>query len=94
MTEYEELIGIFTSTTDPKKMEKLFEELLTPHERDSVVLRWHLMKELYQGVSQRTIAANHNISLCKITRGSKILKAQDSYCRKLLSDKFDDHLAL
>jgi len=53
-----------------------------------------LMKDLYRGIPQREIAANHGISLCKITRGSKILKQKGSYCRKILSDRYDDHLRI
>lgn len=87
-----ELIHIFATTTDAELMRKLFDELLTPHEREDVSLRWNLMKQLYQGVPQREIATKLGISLCKITRGSKILKDRTSYCRRLLSNRYDDHL--
>ncbi|MEA4859832.1 Trp operon repressor [bioreactor metagenome] len=91
-TNYEDLISIFAKTTDPEEMKKLFEEMLTPSERKDLVLRWNLMKDLYRGLPQREIAASYGISLCKITRGSKILKQKDSYCKRLLSDRYDDHL--
>ena len=91
-TNYEDLISIFAKTTDPEEMKKLFEEMLTPSERKDLVLRWNLMKDLYRGLPQREIAASYGISLCKITRGSKILKKKDSYCKRLLSDRYDDHL--
>ena len=91
-TNYEDLISIFDKTTDPEEMKKLFEEMLTPSERKDLVLRWNLMKDLYRGLPQREIAASYGISLCKITRGSKILKQKDSYCKRLLSDRYDDHL--
>lgn len=94
MTDYDELIQIFTSTTDKEKMKQLFDEFLTPHERTSVLLRWNLMKDLYQGMPQRGIASKYGISLCKVTRGSKILKQKDSYTRSILSDKYDDHIKL
>jgi len=86
------LIKIFASTTDVKDMQKLLEEMLTPNELKDLLLRWNLMKDLYKGLPQREIAASYGISLCKITRGSKILKQKDSYCKKLLSDRYDDHL--
>ncbi|MDT3358056.1 MAG: trp operon repressor, partial [Spirochaetota bacterium] len=85
-TNYEDLIKIFASTTDVKDMQKLLEEMLTPNELKDLLLRWNLMKDLYKGLPQREIAASYGISLCKITRGSKILKQKDSYCKKLLSD--------
>lgn len=91
-TNYEDLISIFAKTTDPEEMKKLFEEMLTSSERKDLVLRWNLMKDLYRGLPQREIAASYGISLCKITRGSKILKQKDSYCKRLLSDRYDDHL--
>ncbi|HHT81200.1 MAG: Trp family transcriptional regulator [Sphaerochaeta sp.] len=90
----EDLIKIFARTTDEKLMLKLFEELFTPSEQKDLALRWDLMKDLYRGIPQREIAANHGISLCKITRGSKILKQKGSYCRKILSDRYDDHLRI
>jgi len=90
--DLEDLIKIFAKTTDEKQMRKLFEEVFTPSEQKDFALRWNLMKDLYRGIPQREIAANHGISLCKITRGSKILKQKDSYCRRILSDRYDDHL--
>ena len=91
---YEDLIKIFASTTDVNDMQKLLEEMLTPNELKDLRLRWNLMKDLYKGLPQREIAASYGISLCKITRGSKILKQKDSYCKKLLSNRYDDHLHL
>ncbi|MBI9095409.1 MAG: transcriptional regulator [Sphaerochaeta sp.] len=88
----EDLIKIFAKTADETQMHKLFEEVFTPSEQKDFALRWNLMKDLYRGIPQREIAANHGISLCKITRGSKILKQKDSYCRRILSDRYDDHL--
>ncbi len=91
-SDLEDLIKIFAKTTDEMQMRKLFEEVFTPSEQKDFALRWNLMKDLYRGIPQREIAANHGISLCKITRGSKILKQKDSYCRRILSDRYDDHL--
>ncbi len=94
MNDYDDLIKIFSETTDPKMMEKLFSEMFTDREQKDFVLRWDLLKDLYQGLPQREIAAKHKISLCKITRGSKILKKDGAYVKKLLSDRYDDHLHL
>ena len=44
------------------------------------------MKELHDGKSQREIAHDLGISLCKITRGSKILKQTDSQMNQVLKD--------
>jgi TrpR family trp operon transcriptional repressor len=79
-----ELIDIFTRTSDPREMEDLFQEIFTPSEISTLTLRWQLLKDLYEGKTQRKIAAEHKISLCKITRGSKILKTRGSYLKKVL----------
>ena len=92
--DLDDLIKLFANTTDEKQMRKLFEEVFTSSEQKDFALRWNLMKDLYRGIPQREIAANHGISLCKITRGSKILKQKDSYCRRVLSDRYDDHLRI
>ncbi len=90
----EDLVKVFAETTEPAEMAKLLEEMLTPKELKDLHLRWSLMKDLYRGKPQREIAASYGISLCKITRGSKILKQQDSYTKRLLSDRYDDHLKI
>jgi len=94
MNELDDLVKIFSETTDPDKMKNLITELLTDREQKDLSLRWDLLKDLYQGIPQREIAANHQISLCKITRGSKILKKEESYVRELLSKRYDDHIKL
>lgn len=90
MDNLDELISIFSKTSDSRTMRKLFEELLTGSELNDISKRWYLMKELYQGRPQRKIAEEMEISLCKITRGSKILKQDNSEFRRILSEMFDD----
>lgn len=55
-------------------VEAFLRELLTPNEQRDLELRWELLELLADGVSQRQIAARLGVSLCKITRGAKILK--------------------
>ena len=83
-----ELIKIFAEITDHDEMQGLFNELLTPKERADMELRWKLLKDLFAGKSQRSIAAEHHISLCKITRGSKILKNEKSVTRRILTQNY------
>ncbi|MDC7250843.1 MAG: Trp family transcriptional regulator [Sphaerochaetaceae bacterium] len=94
MNDFDDLISIFCDTTDPDEMKRLFSEMFTDREQQDFVLRWDLLKDLYQGIPQREIAAKHKISLCKITRGSKILKKDQSFVRSILSDRYDDHIKL
>lgn len=84
MDELKEIIGIFAGITDADDMEAMFEELFTEAERRDLASRWGLMKDLKKGLSQRKIAKKRHISLCKITRGSKILKNPDSISSRLI----------
>ncbi len=74
-----------TLVTDPRELETFLSELLTPTELHDLVLRWELLELLEQGVSQRKVAAKLGISLCKITRGAKILKRSGSVAARVLA---------
>ena len=84
MQRYKELAKVFSNIEDEKEMERFLKEILTESELDALVFRWRLMEDLYHGETQRSIAEKHHISLCKITRGSKILKEENSISLKLL----------
>ncbi len=88
---YEDLIRLFTETNSIEDMKSLFSDLFTDAERKDFTIRWKLMNDLYQHVPQREIASNLRISLCRITRGSKMLKREDGYVRRKLSERYDDH---
>ena len=81
---WHELVRVLTETMDSEKTEALLKEILTDKEISDITLRWQLMKELHAGETQRSIAARHRISLCKITRGSKILKQEASATKEIL----------
>ena len=78
-------VKIITEISSEEEMNKFFEEIFTTKEKYDLALRWRLMKDLYNSVPQREIAHNLGISLCKITRGSKILKQEESICRNIIS---------
>ncbi len=63
---------------------KFLNELLTAGEMRDITLRWMLLERLAAGETQRRIAEDLKISLCKITRGSKILKQKDSVTARKL----------
>ncbi len=86
MQSYKELVKAFSRIDNAADMEKFLSEILTESEIDALVFRWRLMKDLYHGETQRHIAEKHHISLCKITRGSKILKDENSVSLKLLKE--------
>lgn len=85
-----EIIDIFLETTDKRDMRKLFEDVFTDAERTDIAKRWYIFKELYKGTPQRKIARDMEVSLCKITRGSKTLKKDDSVIRRVLGDMYDE----
>ena len=87
MARTNDIVEIFTGVTDKKTMSRLINEIFTPAEIQDVALRWRLMKMLHEGIPQREIARRLKISLCKITRGSKILKSQKSVSKKILDRK-------
>lgn len=81
----EKLAKVLAEITDARVMEMFLGEILTRKETKDLALRWQLLIELHDGKTQRSIARKHGISLCKITRGSKILKKQDNVTVKLLA---------
>lgn len=85
MKEYKkEIAKVFASITEPAEMERFIDEMLTSKEVNDLALRWQLLKGLYEGESQRAIAAKYGMSLCKITRGSKVLKGKGCVARTIL----------
>jgi TrpR family transcriptional regulator, trp operon repressor len=79
-----QLLQVVSTINDIDELERFFMDLFTPAELDDIVLRWKLLKDLHRGLTQRKIAQKYRISLCKITRGSKVLKKKDSVVGKVL----------
>lgn len=79
-----ELARVLASTDDKDLIEDFLHRILTPNELHSVASRWALTKLISQGMSQRKIAEKLGLSLCKITRGSKELKAENSSFRTMI----------
>lgn len=84
MAAFERVAGVFASIHSQDEMRRFLNELLTTGEMRDITLRWMLLERLAAGVTQRRIAEDLKISLCKITRGSKILKQKDSVTAKKL----------
>ncbi|PIE63125.1 MAG: transcriptional regulator [Desulfobacter postgatei] len=80
----QELLEVILSITNKGELEFFFEEIFTPAELSDLSLRWKLLKDLHAGMTQRQIAKKYGISLCKITRGSKVLKKNESVTLKVL----------
>ena len=85
-----ELARLLAAVRDPRDMERLFDDLLTRAELRDLILRWRLLKMLDAGVPQREIAETLGISLCKITRGSRVLKQPEAVVTTLLKQAQTD----
>ena len=75
---------LFARVSAPRDMRRMLDEILTPAELRDLALRWRLLQRLQAGAPQRRIAAELGISLCKITRGSRILKRPRGVIRGIL----------
>lgn len=63
-----------------------FGEIFTKNELDTLSKRWHIMELLACGNTQRDISSKLNVSLCKVTRGAKILKDKNAITTKFLNE--------
>lgn len=79
-----EICGILSHIEDSSLIEDFFNCLFTAAELKDFSNRWHLVKELDAGTTQREIARKYGMSLCNITRGSKEMKKDDSAFKKVL----------
>ena len=86
----EDLLKIVLSIKDKEELKSFIDDMFTEKEVEDVVQRYLLMDDLYRGKSQRDIARDRSMSLCKITRGSKMLKKKEGSMRKFFSNKYDD----
>ena len=86
----EDLLNIVLSIKAKEELKSLIDDMFTEKEVEDVVQRYLLMDDLYRGKSQRDIARDRSMSLCKITRGSKMLKKKEGFMRKFFSNKYDD----
>lgn len=84
MNRIAELAGVLCAIDDQPTMLKFLAEIHTPGELRDLSLRWRLMKMLKAGRAQREIARKLKISLCKITRGSRILRNRASATNKFI----------
>lgn len=76
-------LALIQLKTDAKVI-AFFKELLTPSEIETLSKRWRILKMLSEGRSQRDIAQELRVSLCKVTRGAKILKKDGSVIPKII----------
>ena len=81
-----DIIEAFVRIDDPKTMRQFFREIFSRAEQTDIALRWSLMTLLHQKMPQRKIASHLGVSLCKITRGARIVKNETSVTNRLLNE--------
>ncbi|MBQ3319036.1 MAG: transcriptional regulator [Spirochaetia bacterium] len=79
-----ELAKTLATVNDRELLRDFLKALLTPQEYNAVAARWALVRLLDQGMTQRKIAETLGLSLCKITRGSREMKKEESSFRKMI----------
>jgi TrpR family trp operon transcriptional repressor len=84
-----EISKVLSAIDNPLLIEDLLGCLLTKNELKEIAGRWELVKLLEKGYSQRKVAHELSMSLCKITRGSKELKKKNSAFKKVLYEYLD-----
>jgi TrpR family trp operon transcriptional repressor len=89
MDKLNEIANALANIDDPQLIENFLKSILTDNEARDISSRWELVKLLDQGMSQRKIADKLKLSLCKITRGSKELKKENSAFKKVIRDYLD-----
>jgi TrpR family trp operon transcriptional repressor len=80
-----EISRVFSEINDVGLVEDLLKCLLTVNELKEIARRWEVVKLLDRGFTQRRIAKELKMSLCKITRGSKELKKEGSAFKKVIN---------
>lgn len=80
----ESIAKILGSMKSQEEILRFLHEILTESELETLSKRWCILNMLFEGETQRDIAQKLNVSLCKVTRGSKILKDKNSVVTKYL----------
>lgn len=84
MKSLKEISEILCKINSSQEILVFLSEMLTEAEMATLSKRWRILNMLKEGKSQREIAKELNVSLCKITRGARILKNKDSITARYL----------
>jgi len=88
---FSELAQVLSMVKESDLLEDFLCCLLTQAEIADIAGRWALIKALRQNIPQREIAKSLGISLCKITRGSREMKKDNSGFMRVLC-KYEKHI--
>ena len=79
---FRELSSAIAALSGGGEVERFLRDLCTPSECVDLAKRWRLVQELLVGKSQRAIARELRMSLCKITRGARYVNDPSSVLRR------------
>ena len=85
--DFAELAAAVARLRGAESVARFLEELFSPSECVEMSKRWALTRELLAGKSQRDIARELGLSLCKITRGARLLRNPDSLLRRSVQNR-------
>jgi TrpR family trp operon transcriptional repressor len=88
-TKNEELLrAMMLAAKDQALLEAFLEDLLTPRELAALPKRWEIMRRLYGGEHQWSIAGDLKIGIATVTRGSRELKDKEGGFAKVLKKMY------
>ena len=82
-----DILDALCSVKSRKDAEQFLEEMLTGSEYDAVKKRFNILSLLADGEVQAKIGERLSASLCNVTRGSKILKDENSFARRFFENQ-------
>lgn len=84
---YNEICEVLSKLDCVEDVNSFVGELFTESEIQDIVQRWNILKMLNGKKSQRAISNALSVSLCKTTRGAKILKDDKSLIKQILANE-------
>lgn len=77
--EWQQILDLISESSQSQQHEMLLTMLLTPDEREALVARVNIFRELLKGeLSQRQISQMLGVGIATITRGSNELKSKST----------------
>jgi TrpR family trp operon transcriptional repressor len=88
--EWQQILDLIDQSTQSQQHEMLLTMLLTPDEREALVARVNIFRELLKGeLSQRQISQMLGVGIATITRGSNELKSKSSDEKQAIAQLLD-----
>lgn len=78
----EEITNFILKLNSQEEAQAFLKEMLSEAEMSALSKRWRILSMLAEGRTQRDIVKELKVSLCKVTRGSKLLKDKNSVITK------------